>query len=742
MDSTKTRWRPGNRFWSAYSLRTRYLAVTLLVALVIVTGALLAHSYVKRASEMHSRNIELRNEASIHIRQLRSAMLDVERNLNAYLWQPDTLRRKHIQQAMNQAITHQQHLYGLEWFKNTRMDGELDDFAHDLEGLNLTIKQLMESRISLEQYDSNREKRLHLAEIVRNGDGPDGNHFQTTYIDPQFSHIWEYLQRLDEKLASLASSDVTQLDEIADDTTNTLWLMVLIGLALLIVSAIYFERSILNPLRQVARALRAEAHGQPPVPLPDAQSRETHHLIEAFKEMHLQVQHRQQRLEYIALHDTLTGLANREALIQALGKVLASPAMKEREQALIIIGLNRFKEINNSLGHGVGDRLLIAVAHRLIANTPDNTLIARLNGDAFALLLTGSESNNAGPLANDIIKNLESPFTVERQSLYISAAIGIACSPEHGQQPLELLQKAEAAMQVAKQQKIQQTLYNSEHDRHAMRRLALANALRQEINGAHETLSLAYQPQIDLRTGNVCTIEALLRWNSLREGVVTPDEIIPIAEQTGMIYQLTPWVLERAFKEFASLKKSISVRPVLAVNLSSINLHDNDFPQQLQRLMEKWAIVPASLQLEITESAMMADAERAHRILDQIHALGVELTIDDFGTGFSSLTYLKHLPVSKLKIDKSFVISMLRDENDAVIIRSTIDMAHNLGMKIVAEGVENQETYDLLEILDCDIVQGYLISKPMDIATLEQWIPHQQKLAMRHTPLHANYHRR
>jgi EAL domain-containing protein (putative c-di-GMP-specific phosphodiesterase class I) len=184
------------------------------------------------------------------------------------------------------------------------------------------------------------------------------------------------------------------------------------------------------------------------------------------------------------------------------------------------------------------------------------------------------------------------------------------------------------------------------------------------------------------------------------------------------------------------------VRPVLAVNLSSINLHDSEFPQQLQRLMEKWALDPAYLQLEITESAMMADAERAHRTLDQIHALGVELAIDDFGTGFSSLTYLKHLPVSKLKIDKSFVISMLQDENDAVIVRSTIDMAHNLGMKVVAEGVENQETYDLLEILDCDIIQGYLISKPLDIASLEQWIPLQQKLAMLHTPLHANYHRR
>ncbi|HEY0721524.1 MAG TPA: EAL domain-containing protein, partial [Gammaproteobacteria bacterium] len=425
---------------------------------------------------------------------------------------------------------------------------------------------------------------------------------------------------------------------------------------------------------------------------------------------------------HLALHDTLTGLANREQLARVITQALGNDAQPCQELALLLIGLNRFREINNSLGHSVGDHLLIAVAERLTTSFSGTAIFSRLNGDEFALLLTGEQCASADLLANELIKTLESPFEVDNQSLYISATIGIALSPEHGATPQELLQKAEVAMDVAKRRKLPLTHYNSEHDRHAKRRLALANTLRHELHAPINSLSLAYQPQVEIRTGRFCGMEALLRWAVPGEGIVSPEEIVPIAENTGLIYHLTPWVLERAFEEFSSLKNLHLTKPVLSANLSALNLHDADFPRRLERLMEKWAIAPASLQLEITESAMMADPARAQRTLAQIHAMGVELAIDDFGTGFSSLSYLKHLPVSKLKIDKSFVMSMLRDENDAVIIRSTIDMAHNMGLWVVAEGVENQETFDLLEILDCDIAQGYLISTPLDMPTLEKWI--------------------
>ena len=721
MHVAKTRYPLGNRFWSAYSLRTRYLAVTGLVALIIMTGALLAQSYMERASEMRSHNLKLRNDVSLLNRLLRGSMLDVERNLNAFLRLPTTDGQSRVDEALAQTITYQKRLYELDWFKNSNMVVELDDFGSDLQGLQVSIDHLMERRLADRGHKSQSRSATPIV---------------ATNIEQQFVHIWEYLQLIDVKLENLSSSDIASLTTITDSTAKALWLLALAGIALLAIGAIYFERSILAPITQVARALRAEAHGEPHTPLPDAQSRETHHLIEAFNEMHHQVQQRQQSLEHLAMHDTLTGLANREQLVRAIDKTLTASVASERPLALLMIGLDRFKEINNSLGHSVGDRLLIAVAQRLTLNNPADTLIVRLNGDGFAMLLTGSKSQEAVTLAEEVIRVLESPFEVESQSLYISATIGIAFSPEHGNRPLELLQKAEVAMQVAKQQTIKLTSYNSEHDRHAMHRLALANALRQELLGPKDTLSLVYQPQIEIPSGKVCGIEALLRWNAPREGSIAPDELIPIAEQTGLIYQLTPWVIERAFQEFSSLKQYNGVKPVLAVNLSVLNLHDAEFPHRLQHLMEKWAIDPATLQLEITESAMMSDPERAHRTLDHIHSLGVDLTIDDFGTGFSSLTYLKHLPVNKLKIDKSFVISMLQDENDAVIIRSTIDMAHNLGMKVVAEGVENQETYDLLEILDCDIAQGYLISTPLDLATLETWIPLQQRLATS-PPLHS-----
>ncbi|HEY0635885.1 MAG TPA: EAL domain-containing protein [Gammaproteobacteria bacterium] len=700
-----------SRIRRTYSLRARYLAATTLVALIIVTGALLASSYTERVSAERRHTLELRNEALRHIRLLRLSILDVERDLNGYLWQSNTMRREHLRDSFHRVITHQKVLYDLTWFKSANMTTELNNFGRDLEGLGIALDNFIASRP--------HSAGATLASPPRRE--ADISQALAVSAELQFAHLWESLQRLDEKLEVLAAADIVQLSESATTTVRILWGLALLGLAVLATGAIYFQRSILAPITQVTHALRAVAHGEAADTLPKAQSRETHHLIDAFGEMVQQVQLRQQSLEHLALHDTLTGLANREQLTRAIAQTLGKETPPRQELALLLIGLNRFREINNSLGHHVGDRLLVAVAERLRTTLATSVMIARLNGDEFALLLCGEQSANADLLANELIKTLESPFEVESQSLYLSATIGIALSPEHGMSPQELLQKAEVAMGVAKRHKLPVTHYSTEHDRHAKRRLDLANALRHELHAPLNSLTLAYQPQVEIRTGRFCGVEALLRWEVGDEGMVSAEELIPIAENTGLIYQLTPWVLERAFEEFSSLKCPHPIKPVLSANLSVLNLHDVEFPRRLKQLMEKWAIDPALLQLEITESAMMADPSRAQRTLAQIHAMGVELAIDDFGTGFSSLAYLKHLPVSKLKIDKSFVMSMLHDENDAVIIRSTIDMAHNMGLWVVAEGVEKQETFDLLEILDCDIAQGYLISAPLDITALEQW---------------------
>lgn len=701
-----------SRIWKAYSLRARYLAVTALVALIIFMGALLANSYVKRSSEAHRQDIALRTETLSHIRLLRLAILDVERNLNSYLWQPGEARRAQVRESLQRAITQQKNLYDLAWFDSSNMAAELDDFGQDLEGLGISLDQIMESRRISEAGLKPSRRPLPSDDIAP----------PIASTEPQFTHLWEYLQRLDEKLEELAGSDVALLSASASTTTQILWGLALLGLAVLAIGVFYFERSILAPITQVAQALRSIAHGKAATSLPQAQSRETHHLIDAFSEMVQQVEQRQQSLEHLALHDTLTGLANREQLTRTLGNMLNTDSESACSVALLVIGLNRFKEINNSLGHSVGDQLLIAVAGRLSSTLPESTTVARLNGDEFALQLNDSQRSSADLLARELIKTLESPFEVEHQSLYLSATVGIALAPEHGTTPQELLQKAEVAMHVAKGRKLPITHYSSEHDRHAKRRLELANSLRHELQAPVNSLALAYQPQLEIRSGRFCGMEALLRWSVPSEGPVSAEELIPIAEKTGLIYHLTPWVLERAFAEFSSLRNLQQMQPVLSANLSVLNLHDAEFPRLLALLMEKWAIDPASLQLEITESAMMADPKRAQRTLAQIHAMGVDLAIDDFGTGFSSLSYLKHLPVSKLKIDKSFVMSMLHDDNDAVIIRSTIDMAHNMGLRVVAEGVEREETFDLLEILDCDIAQGYLISKPLAIDALEKWI--------------------
>lgn len=562
----------------------------------------------------------------------------------------------------------------------------------------------------------------HLQQLVKNGRQRGDILFLVTTIEPQFAHIWDYLQRLDETSEAMANRDVSELAEAATTIAHALWLLAFIGLALLITGLVYFERSVLSPIVMVANALRNEARGQQPLSLPSAQSQETHHLIDAFSQMRDQVQQRQRSLEHLALHDTLTGLANREQLVRTIDQALQTTDSKGQPLAILIIALDRFREINISLGHNVGDQLLRAIAERLSHLSFAQRLVARLGGDEFAVLLLGQVVSEAETIARSVINELEFPFEVANQSLFLGASIGIALAPDHGSHAQELLQKADVAAHVAKRQRNNNVIYyGSEHDEHALRRLSLANMLRLALQGEAHGLSLAYQPQIDIFNRKFSGVEVLLRWNHPQEGHIGPDELIPIAEHTGLIYQLTPWVLEQAFSEFANWQE-LSDTPLLAVNLSVFNLYDDDFPTKLKQLMEKWRIKPATLQLEITESAMMANPVLAQRTLVEIHRMGVELAIDDFGTGFSSLTYLKHLPVSKLKIDKSFVMSMLDNDNDAVIIRSTIDMAHNLGLKVVAEGVETPEAFNLLEILGCDVAQGFYFSRPLELEALISWV--------------------
>jgi len=438
-----------------------------------------------------------------------------------------------------------------------------------------------------------------------------------------------------------------------------------------------------------------------------------------------------------ALHDALTDLPNRTLLQDRLTRALDVARRDGRDGtggavgvggagdaapvALLLLDLDRFKEVNDTLGHQYGDELLRQVGVRLRETLRASDTVARLGGDEFAALLPGADEAATISAARAVLAALTAPIMVEGQTLDVGASIGVALSPAHGDDATTLLRRADVAMYAAKHAHGGYAIYDEVADRHSADRLALAGALRQAL--ADDGLLLYYQPQVSLATGAVCGVEALLRWPHPVHGFIPPDYFIPLAEHTGLIGPLTEWVLRAALRHargWAHGGSSLSV----AVNLSAHLLHDQELPATIAALLREYGIAPGTLTLEVTESAVMADPERAVDVLARLRHLGVRLSIDDFGTGYSSLGYLKRLPVDEIKIDKSFVLELGTgaDPADVAIVRSVVQMAQALRREVVAEGVENPEAWGLLRGLGCDVAQGYYMSRPLPAAELERWL--------------------
>lgn len=540
-------------------------------------------------------------------------------------------------------------------------------------------------------------------------------------IDPLLERAWNLLLSIDTEIELSATADVESLNHVAQYQSRLLWSLTLTGLLFVIIGFFALERWILKPIAQVSEALKAEAIGSGAKrTLPPVTSDETRNLVEAFKEMQRQVHSRQLALEHQAMHDALTELPNRALLLDRLEHALSSAFRDHSPLALLMMDLDRFKEINDTLGHQVGDQLLQEVSQRLLATVRESDTVARLGGDEFALVLADSNVEQARRVAAKALDALEEVFRVDGHHLYISASVGIATFPQHGTTAPMLIQRADVAMYVAKRNKVSHAVYDPSQDQHSVGRLSLMSDLRQAIEAG--TLELHYQPKLDVALDRVTGFEALLRWEHPKYGNISPDELIPLAEQTGLIRPLTHWVLDRAVSQCSQWHERYPELSV-AVNLSAHNLQDPQLLEQIDGCLKRYRVPPALLTLELTESAMMSDPDHGVRMLAKLDAMGVGLAVDDFGTGFSSLAYLKQLPVDELKIDKSFVSHMCEDDNDAVIVRSIIDLAHNLGLRVVAEGVEDRDTWDLLEILRCDQAQGYHMGRPMPPADVRDWLP-------------------
>ncbi len=428
----------------------------------------------------------------------------------------------------------------------------------------------------------------------------------------------------------------------------------------------------------------------------------------------------EERLYYHFYHDVLTGLPNREKLYLEMENCFAH-RHEDQISALMLLDIDRFKEINDTLGHKTGDHLLKKMGPRLTAEILDSQgVVARLGGDEFAIFLPRIRSpHQAVIIAHRLTDALTQEFDLDGFCTEISVSIGIAISPTQAQDQHALMRFADIAMYHAKSQMMGYAIYSTEIDPHSQKRLTMIGELGRAIR--ENQLCLYYQPKVLLDEKRCYGFEALIRWIHPELGFVPPNDFIPIAEMTSMIHPLTAWVVENAIaqaKQWQMQDLDLSV----AVNLSARNLMDENIPKMVARLLNQYQLPAERLELEITESAIMTDPTRAMRILDQLHELGVLLSIDDFGTGYSSLAYLKRLPVHTLKIDNSFVRNMLGDRQDEIIVHSTINLAHNLGLKVVAEGVENEELLEALNQLGCDEAQGYFIARPMPILHLDEWL--------------------
>ena len=427
----------------------------------------------------------------------------------------------------------------------------------------------------------------------------------------------------------------------------------------------------------------------------------------------------EQQAMHDVTHDHLTDLPNRVLLRDRLEQALNSAQHDKRLLAILVMDLDRFKEINDTLGHYNGDRLLKQVSARLQGAVNDTDTVARLGGDEFAIMLPKvSGIKDASEVARKIGKALQAPFGLEGLKLDVQASIGIAVFPQHGPDADTLLQRADVAMYMAKQQKSGYIIYDPKLDKHSPHRLTLMAELRHAIDA--DQLVLHYQPKVNIAAGQVIEVEALVRWQHPQYDLMSPDDFIPLAERTGLIKPLTIWVLTRALRQHAEWQKA-GLDIGVSVNMSAHGLLDLELPDLVAGLLASHGVSPDRLILEITETTIMVDQERALQILTRLADMGVRLSIDDFGTGYSSLSYLSKLPVKEIKIDKSFVMDMIDNPKHAMIVRATIDLAHNLDLEVIGEGTCSEDVLEQLQQLGCDAAQGDYISKPLSAADLEQW---------------------
>ncbi len=501
------------------------------------------------------------------------------------------------------------------------------------------------------------------------------------------------------------------------DQTDTRLIAVVIAIILVsVATALWFVKySVFKPLQELSNRLRGGrlGRGDAASEKPAAQAADAPASFQALGELY-------ESLRDMAIRDPLTGTYNRALLEDRLKQAIAENRRTPTITAVMLVDLVRFKYVNDLLGHHTGDQLLKQVVQRMAGVLRESDTLARLGGDEFAIILPGTDGAQAFQVAQKIMHAMKSEFEVENHTLSASVSIGIALMPHHGEEVDALLRHADYAMYAAKKTQAGYAIYNPNITEEAtMARMALDGVLNEDIE--RNDLFLVYQPVLDFRTGGVSYLEALVRWRQPDGQVLLPETFIRVAEQSGLIRLLSEWIINAACRELVRLQQ-VSPGLRVGINLSMHNLHDYKLTEVIAKTLERHRLKPDSLLLEITETGVMLDPNQVIEILNQLSSMGLTLSIDDFGTGHSSLAYLKRLPVHTLKVDKSFVIDMDTDDDNASIVHATIDLAHNMGLTVTAEGVETRPVYELLKAMGCDYYQGYYVGEPMESAVIIDWL--------------------
>ena len=560
-----------------------------------------------------------------------------------------------------------------------------------------------------------QEKMLSVVENEA-GAGTDGKPLD---IDGYASLITPLSMIQNRKIVALLQRSTLEAIERFDPLRTTLLILALVSLALTVSGSIFIARNITHPVNELSLIARKIKEGDYSEAAKAVDIKEIGALAESINMMREAIAIRETEIRRLAYEDSLTGLPNRVMFNKELNNMVKLAVDQGRPFSVLILNMNRFKEINDILGHEAGDDVLRFVAKRLPGALRESDKVARIGGDEFGVMCSMASTDHLDIVMPRILDKLEKPFMVANQMVDITFSIGVANFPEHGMDAGSLLRRADIALNSAKRNRTIYEIYDRKLDASRQEHLYLLGELRHAVE--NDELCIYYQPKVQLSSNNTIAVEALIRWQHPSRGFIAPNEFIPFAEHTGIIRIITEWVIENVLRQIEVWKsKNLNIR--ISLNISARDLVKTELPGQLATALRKTNLSPDTICLEITESALMEDPVNSQETVNTLHDMGLEISIDDYGTGYSSLAYVKNLPVNELKIDRTFIMNMDRQENDLAIVRSTIDLGHSLGLRVVGEGVETENQYNMLRKLGCDLAQGYFIARPMPAEEFEAWL--------------------